>query len=233
MEENTGSSNNCGKVCLFSCLGCLGLVILLVLILFIATCAGCAGCMGGLGQAFGGLWKSIGEVSKISKHFEDLKAQGWEVDDSQSNQPSGYGSNVEADVPMIWRARENPDDEWTEYVWELSMPNVENLEGKDSSDMDWSDFANMFEMQLVPRTEAALEVHRELGLDLPDDFVLEPWAGDGGGNGTRDKENPDDEESTRSRDNGDEETGDTTGDESSNNDDRESRRRSKSFKKAA
>ncbi|MCX6645014.1 MAG: hypothetical protein NTY09_01445 [bacterium] len=170
----------------------------------------------------GGLFQGIANVSKISTYFEDLKTKGWEVDDSQSNQPSGYGANVESETPMIWKARENPEDDWTLYVWTLSADTeaMNRLgEGK-GNQFNWSDLQAMMNFTLTPRTEAALEVHRELGLPLPDDFELEPWdesGGDSGDSGTdrnRDKVDNGDtggEDEGASTDSGDE--GTTSGDD--------------------
>jgi len=218
-SNKSSSSNNCGKVCLFSCLGCIGLIVLFALIILLVTCAGCTSCMGGLGNMFGGLWNAYGQVSEIQGYFEDLKAEGWEVDDSQANQQSGYGSNVETDVPMIWRARESEDDDWTEYVWVLSMPNAEELENMDGEDFDFSDLGGLMEMVLLPRTEAAVEVHEELGFDLPDDFELEPWTGR---DRDRDRDDEDRVRDRRDRDRDDEEEEDSG-----------RTRRSKTFKLAA
>jgi hypothetical protein len=168
-NSSSSSSNNCGKVCLFSCLGCFGLGVVLFLVLLIASCAGCTAFLG----MFGGLFQAIGNVAKISSYFDDLESKGWEVDDSQSNQPSGYGSNVEAGTPMVWRARENRNDEWTDYVWELGPADPEAFRSLEE-DGNMDNFKAAMNWVLIPRTEAALDVHEELGLPLPDNFELDP-----------------------------------------------------------
>lgn len=198
-------SNNCGKVCLISCLTCAAILVLFVLAITIMTCAGCA-CMGS--GLFGSMFKSVGHIMKIQAHFEDLKSQGWEVDDSQSGQPSGYGGSAQAGTPMIWRARENPDDEWTEYVWEFGPADPDAFEEAESGEA--ADFSALMNWIVIPRTEAALEVHEELDLPLPDDFELEPWDEDRGREKDRDQD--------RDQDGGDEDEGE---------------RRSKTFRKAA
>lgn len=218
-------SSNCGKVCLITCLTCAALIVLFVLLVTIMTCAGCACMSSGL---FGGMFSSIGNIIKIQAHFEDLRSQGWEVDDSQSNQGGGYGGNVEAGTPMIWRARENPDDEWIVYVWEFGPADPEAFENLEDEEMpDWSALMNW---TLLPRTEAALEVHEELNLPLPDDFELIPWDEDDGGDRDRDRDRDRDEDEVRDR--GDDEGQD--GEEEGGDGDEEDRpRRSKSFRKAA
>ena len=173
---------------------------------------------------FGGMFSSIGNIIKIQAHFEDLKSQGWEVDDSQSNQGGGYGGNVESGTPMIWRARETPDDEWIDYVWEFGPADPEAFEDAESGED--VNFSALMNWTLLPRTEAALEVHEELGLSLPDDFELEPWDEDTGRDRDRDRDRDEEEVRDRDRDDG--------GDEEGGNGDEEERpRRSKSFRKAA
>jgi hypothetical protein len=227
MDSNQ-SSNNCGKVCLFSCLGCLGLVVILFLILWIAACAGCAG---GLGM-LSGLFSSIGDITKISGHFEDLKDEGWEVDDSGANQPSGYGAEVEAGVPMTWLAREDPDDEWIEYTWVMVMPGLEEMEEMDEEDEpSFSEVMGMLEFILIPVTEEALEVHRELGLELPDDFDIDDWSDYVQGTGDDRGRDRDRDDRARDEDEDDGENGDENGDDDDG--DREHERRSKSLRKAA
>ena len=120
MQENQSSGNSCGKACMWTCGGCVVLTILFVVLPMIAiSCFGCAACAG-MAPMFGGLFQGIANVTKISTYFEDLKTEGWEVDDSLSNQPSGYGAEVESETPMIWKARESADDDWTLYVWTFS-----------------------------------------------------------------------------------------------------------------
>jgi hypothetical protein len=166
---------------------------------------------------FGGLFQGIANVSKISTYFEDLKTEGWEVDDSLSNQPSGYGAEVESETPMIWKARESADDDWTLYVWTFSADTEAMNRLGEGDEFNWSDLQAMMNFTLTPRTEAALEVHRELELPLPDDFELEPWdesGVDSGGDQNRDKvDNGDtgDEDEGASTDSGDE--GTTSGDD--------------------
>jgi hypothetical protein len=214
-------SSNCGKVCLISCLSCAALIVLFVLLMFIMACASCA-CMS---SGFLGLFGAMGNVAKIQAHFDDLEAQGWDVDSSQSNQGAGYGSNVESGVPMIWRAREHADDEWTEYVWELAPIDPATGEiAQNFENMGWSQMMNLTWF-LVPRTEAALEVQEELELPLPENFELQPWEEEGG----RDRDRDRDEEEVRDRDhegrNGDEEGG--------NGGEEERPRHGKSLRKAA
>jgi len=211
------SSNTCGKACLITCLSCLGLMVLLAVIAFIGTCAGCAVFSG----LFGGLWRSIGGTMKINNHFKQLEEQGWEVDWSQSGQSRGYGAEVEAGQPMIWRARENPDDEWIVYVWELRPEDPEALEklGEEGE----FDLSALGGWNLVPRTEAALEVHEELELPLPDDFELEPWGEDGHG------KDDGDEDRDRARDRRDRDTDEEEGKEEEDG----GRRRTKEMKLAA
>jgi hypothetical protein len=140
----------------------------------------------------GGLLQALGNVGKINGYFEDLQNDGWEVDSSQSNQPSGFGAEVEAGTPMIWRARETSDDEWIDYVWTFGPRTGAAGNGEDQGGTGQIDFMAMMDFELVPRTEAALEVHQELGLPLPDDFELEPWdGGDGNGGGGDENEGGD------------------------------------------
>jgi hypothetical protein len=211
---------------MWTCGGCVVLTILFVVLPMIAiSCFGCAACAGAM-PMFGSLFQGIANISKISSYFEDLKTQGWEVDDSQSNQPSGFGANVESDIPMIWKARENPDDDWTLYVWTLNMnaDAMNNMQNEEEPSLE--DLRSLMNFTLTPRTEAALEVHRELGLTLPDDFELEPWDeeggnGEGGSGRNRDKidngdngdENTDGGDEGASTDNGDEDTDTGNGDE--------------------
>jgi len=202
IKVNQQTQSSGGNTCLKACLvGCLIVVVVVVL--------GGIGCIVCVGKAGKGLWGAIGGVTKISAYFDAKKAQGWEVDDSQSNQPQGYGAQVQAGQLMTWRARENRDDDWTIYTWELRMANEDAAQKMNEGQTpDWREFLNWI---LVPRTQAAMDVHEELKLPLPDGFTLEPIdEGDQTGNGNRDKDqNPDegnagsDEGATSNGDGGD------------------------------
>jgi hypothetical protein len=117
-----------------------------------------------------GLWNAGRNVNKISAYFKEKKNAGWEVDDSESNQPEGRGFNAEADVPMTWRARQNPDDDWTVYTWEMQPADDQAMQKLQPG--DWK--AAFGEWFVVPRTQAALDVHHELNLPLPPNFELQP-----------------------------------------------------------
>lgn len=145
-------SSTCGKTCLIGCI--------ILFVLGIIVVGGCLYCGYNI---FGGLFQS---AIKIEGYFTELRNEGWIVDDSQSNQPSGYGVSVETGELMIWRAKENEEDDWIYYVWEIPIPDPE------SSDADLSALLNL---TIIPRTEAALEAHEELDLELPDDFELDEW----------------------------------------------------------
>lgn len=182
MQENQGGGGSCGKACMWTCGGCAIVIVLFVLMTVIgATCFGCTVCAG-MSSLFGGLFQAIGHVSDINTYFEDLEDEGWDVDFSDSNQPSGYGASVDDETPMIWRARESGDDEWIEYVWTFGLDEgaLEELESMDEDDFDFSMLGEALKFTLLPRTEAALEVHEELGIPLPDDFELQPLDEDGG-----------------------------------------------------
>lgn len=169
-------SQTCGKGCMVGCIVVVVLVILLG-----------AGCYIILRPAI-----NMGmDVVKISTYFEELRADGWEVDDSDSNQPEGYGFNFEDNEPMVWRARETADDDWIYYVWEVRF----GEEGR-RVPTGLQDIRNL---SMLPRTEEALEVHEELGLALPDGFELEdPWEPpedtDRGRDRTRDRDRTDDQD---------------------------------------
>jgi hypothetical protein len=179
-EDLSMSSSSCGKACLVGCI--------IVVVLSILAGIGCFVCV-----ANSPLGAGLKNTVKIQTYFTNLESQGWEVDDSESNQPSGYGVNVETGQLMIWKARENPDDEWTYYVWEFGPVNPNALNEGDI----WA----MFDLQLLPRTEAALDVHRELNLPLPDGFELREWH------------SPDEDRNIKDRNRGDhgEETSDDEG----------------------
>jgi len=106
-------------------------------------------------------------VVQIQGYFTNLQNQGWQVDDSQSNQPSGFGVEVETGQLMIWKARESGDDDWGYYVWEFSMADPQALEQ--------GEWQAVFNLMVLPRTEEALDVHRELNLQLPDNFQMREW----------------------------------------------------------
>lgn len=217
MEEKQGGSS-CGKACGWTCVGCVILMILFVGVPLIAfSCFGCAACAGAL-PMLSGIFQGVGNASKIGNYFNDLEDQGWEVDSSQSEQPQGYGASIDSEKPMIWRARESEDDEWITYVWTFGTdPAVIERLGE-SEEPNWSDFGALFNFQLIPRTEAALEVHEELGLPLPDDFELVPWDEEDGGRPerTRDRDR-DDTEDMEDEDMGNED--ETSGDDEEATDD--------------
>lgn len=196
MDSKTDSksqTNTCLKGCLVGCLIIVGLGILMGI-----------GCLVCTGSFFGPMMGTIANAAKIQAHFTKLESEGWEVDDSQSNQPEGFGAKVESDQLMTWRARENRDDEWTIYTWEMRLADESaqrNLEEGDLS--NWQALRNW---ALVPRTQAALDVHEELNLPLPDGFELEPLDDEGSsGNRLKDRANEDEEDEAGT----DDETDDT------------------------
>jgi len=136
---------------------------ILIAVFGILVAAGCLWCGFNL---FGGLFRTLASTAKIQAHFRDLESRGWEVDDSESKQPEGYGTEVQIGDIMIWRAREKPEDEWTYYVWEAAVPELEEAD---------EDVTKLLDFMLLPRTQAALEVHRELKLPLPENFELREW----------------------------------------------------------
>ncbi len=148
-------SKTCLKVVLVGCI--------MLAVLGILVAAGCLWCGFNL---FGGLFRTLASTAKIKTYFTGLESQGWEVDDSESRQPEGYGAEVEIGDIMIWRAREKPEDEWTYYVWEAAIPEVEKAD---------EDVTKLLDFMLLPRTQAALDVHHELKLPLPENFELREW----------------------------------------------------------
>ncbi len=185
-------SSTCGKTCLIGCV--------ILFVLGIIVVGGCVYCGYNI---FGGLFQS---AIKIEGYFTELRNEGWIVDDSESNQPSGYGASVDSGQLMIYKAKETEDDDWIYYVWEIPIPDGE------SSDADLSALLNL---TIIPRTQAALEAHEELNLELPDDFELDEWSPDA-----------DDRDRDRDRDRDEDENGDED-----NGEDR--RRGGKSLKRAA
>jgi len=153
------TSNTCGKSCLVGCLILVGLGILMGI--------GCLVCGVSLTKGF---WNAGRNISKISAYFDEKKNAGWEVDDSESNQPEGAGFKTESDVLMTWRARENPDDDWTVYTWEMRPVDEQAMQKVEQG--NWQ--AILGEWIVVPRTQAALDVHHELNLPLPPNFELQP-----------------------------------------------------------
>jgi len=198
MEEKP-KTNTCLKGCLVGCLIIVGLGILMGI-----------GCLVCTGSVFGPLFGTIRNVAKIQAHFTKLENEGWEVDDSESNQPEGFGAKVESDTLMTWRARENRDDEWTVYTWEMRLAD-ENAQ-RSMEEGDFSNWQALKNWILVPRTQAALDVHRELNLPLPDGFELEPLDNDHAA-GNRDKGENQDGDTVS----GDNEDGNTDGEQPDNN----------------
>ncbi|HEX9743855.1 MAG TPA: hypothetical protein VGB30_00355 [bacterium] len=190
--------SGCGKGCLIGC----GVVAAIGLII--------------AGIAVYIMWPFIdmgaNQIAKVTLYFEDLKDKGWDVDDTMSNQPSGMGFEAEAGVPMTWRARESSGDDWTEYTWMIVFGEGET----DFETMDWQDFKNA---TFVPVTEAALEVHNELDLPLPDWYDISDY------------DSSSDSRHDRNRDEVDESDEDNTNEDTGDEDRHE--RRSKQIKKAA
>jgi hypothetical protein len=115
---------------------------------------------------------NFGMAYKVWEYGQTLKSQGWEieypVDTEEFVPPSGDGS-------LIWFAvRKEPDDpDWVNYIWEYYQSSSASraiLRERGISDALWWFPSRSF---LIPRTQAALDAHLEIGLPLPGDFEVE------------------------------------------------------------
>lgn len=149
-------SRSCGKACLIGCI-----VIVVLLVIAGAGCLVCASRMGG------GFFSAALNLARIQKHFETLEEQGWEVEHPDSVKQGDFGAQLEPGESITWRARENRDDDWTIYTWRTELGRGEGWE-------------TILGVSIIPITEAALDVHRELGLSLPEAYELPPSAQDDG-----------------------------------------------------
>ncbi len=125
-------------------------------------------------KTIGGAMNFTNQVMALETYFEDLRMQGWQVDNSQAQQyTGGVGSQASGQNPsvpemlFIYKARENSGDEWIYYVWEMDMGPMTN---------STNPFTTMSEISMVPRTQEALDVHEELGMELEDNFKLDAWV---------------------------------------------------------
>ncbi len=130
-----------------------------------------------------------GHLTIISIHFREIKEWAWEVDDSGN--PTDPPAEVTSHETWRWRVRREPDEQWTEYAWELYPIDEESLrflEDRGISVDQWR--KTTYELEhggkgamavLLPVTDAALELHLQLGLQLPDSYeiqMLSEAAGD-------------------------------------------------------
>jgi hypothetical protein len=124
-------------------------------------------------------------LTAIANYFENLKEQGWEVDDSQVRamanayrQPGGYqpGQAPPGGGEFVWKARQNADSDWIEYKWTISIA-PEFTDGPPPN-FNMSKMMDMF--MLVPTNQAAMDVHTQLGLPLPPGFKLDDVNGSNG-----------------------------------------------------
>ena len=119
-------------------------------------------------------------MAALTAHFQSLKQQGWEVDDSaiqaqsKAMQSYGRGGTAPGGTPfgpgssgeLVWKARKSDSDPWTEYIWTMYMPDPRTLPSPPNP-------SNVFDMLwIVPKNDAALEIHNQLGLPLPPNFKL-------------------------------------------------------------
>ena len=116
------------------------------------------------------------------------------VDASAIKESQVFGAQKVTEREILtWEVAESPEGPFTEYTWELLPVNEDTFtylesrgiatdwwwqedveSGRDGSvrstypTIQWYGYKSI----LLPMNEAALEVHREIGLRLPDDFEL-------------------------------------------------------------
>ncbi len=115
------------------------------------------------------------ERESYRTEVESPKAPGWRLSEYRETQT------------LRWRTRESPGGTWVEYIWELhsmTSSSLENLRARGiPTDNWWQDWAashgfvsNEISSILLPTNEAALEVHLELNLPLPEGFDLDEYV---------------------------------------------------------
>jgi hypothetical protein len=138
-----------------------------------------------------------GHVSIIGNYFDRLKSEGWEVDSTTPRTVSyRYEGNsmgvVREKETLIWKARPDSTQQWTEYIWELYPVNKTTFDLLSSQSIPTDNWwmrgveVNTFGVSatgspgldgyktiLLPANEAALEVHHQLCLRLPEGFKIE------------------------------------------------------------
>jgi len=184
--QDPKKNSNCGKTCCISCVGCSCLVIVaFVAGLIVVAVMGV--------KLFMDLSPAFTQIKEINDYFTELQEDGWEVQ-MPITDVSGDTVGFDPDDPLIWLARENPDDDWTVYIWEFSITEEafeflmdfaeDNEVSKEYDDLDqMMRDVNMVidglkQARMIPHSEAALEVHEELDLELPEDFRLDEWEYD-------------------------------------------------------
>lgn len=141
-------------------------------------------------------WRSNrGHVKMIGEYFDKIRDEGYEVDPATPPR-SSYTYNttigtIERIEYFVWRARLIGTEQWVEYSWELYPVNTETFEilkakgipvnywwksGVSESGCGASSSGSIgiagYKTILIPTNGAALEVHKELGLRLPENFTL-------------------------------------------------------------
>lgn len=136
-----------------------------------------------------------GHVKLIGEYFDKLRDEGYEIDPATPPR-SSYTYNttigtVEQIEYFVWRARMKGAEQWVEYSWELYPVNTETFEILKAKGIPinywWKTDVNEsgcgassskvkglagYRTILIPTNETTLEVHKELGLRLPDNFAI-------------------------------------------------------------